>query len=251
MDQQNDEQLQKPLEFDEFVGTLAPDEPVEEEAKGKSVHCDYCDWKSNPKGKDHKRAIRGHIRTKHPAEFEELYGKKKSQVVNVEFLPPVVESVMEVMEPLNEDEMREKLLCDLDLLQAKFPSIPFNWDYSSSSSITQLKRKKNLFMRILNDSAGTEAVFKLLTIGCVGAERVTRSLGVADIDGYARDISNQREDIMPILKNLVDPGQLDIGHLSAEVRLIMIMGSTALERMEKNRILHNGSLNEKEDAEFV
>jgi len=42
------------------------------------------------------------------------------------------------------------------------------------------------------------------------------------------------------LKNMVDTGVLDVGHLSPELRLGMIMTSLAINRMEQNK-LQNGS----------
>jgi len=57
-----------------------------------------------------------------------------------------------------------------------------------------------------------------------------------DINGYAEDVKQNKEEIYPLLKSMVDTGVLDVGHLSPELRLGMIMTSLAINRMEVNKI---------------
>ena len=244
------------LDFNNLVNNLNEDEPAAAEDNilmpaSEQISCDFCKFVTNAKGKDHARAIRNHIRKKHPKEFAEVYGKeapKKEPKFNIEYASPALEEIKDFVEGNKDEEVREQLLNDLDLLQAKFSDkIVFKWDYSAGSSLQHLRRKKALFLRLLNDEAGVSACFKLLTIGCSGIERLTSSTGVADIGGFSGDISAQRDEIVPILKNLVDTGQISVASLSPEMRLMMIMSSTAIERLEKNRIARSTPLNEQEE----
>ena len=76
---------------------------------------------------------------------------------------------------------------------------------------------------------------------------------MADIEGYSSDIKDNKDEIYPILQNMVDSGTLDVSHLTPELRLGMIMASTLVGRLEKNRIIKNGNLNdsEEEGLEYV
>tara|TARA_R110000796_G_scaffold124106_1_gene238517 strand:+ start:167 stop:925 length:759 start_codon:yes stop_codon:yes gene_type:complete len=248
MEQTND------LDFHKLVSNLNEDDPISEDniTTSEQISCDFCKFVTNAKGKDHPRAIRNHIRKKHPVEFAEIFGKEvpkaKEPKFNIEYASPALEEIKDFVEGNKDDDVREQLLNDLDLLQAKFSDkIVFKWDYSAGSSLQHLRRKKALFLRLLNDEAGISACFKLLTIGCSGIERLTSSTGVADIGGFSSDISEQRDEIVPILKNLVDTGQISVASLSPEMRLMMIMSSTAIERLEKNRIARSVPLNEQEE----
>ena len=151
---------------------------------------------------------------------------------------------------MTKDEQREKLIGDLDILKIKFDTIPFNWNYNNNSSVAHLKRQKALFMRVLNDTAGTQAMFKLLVLSSKAVEKVCDISNVVDLDGYAQDVNNAEEEIYPILKNLVDTGVLSVSHLTPELRLGMIMGSLAISRIEKNKVQNKSFLEKEDDSEW-
>ena len=52
-----------------------------------------------------------------------------------------------------------------------------------------------------------------------GAETATHFLGLGDIQGYAADIAEQKEDFVTVLKEMVDTGVIESTQLSPEVRL--------------------------------
>lgn len=240
------EDLTKELKGDDY------EEPIDTSEEELGLKCDYCEWRTHPKAKDKKRGIRTHIKKKHKEIFEQIYGTSNDKS-NINICPPKIENLISDFETIGQDEdiRKEKLVGDLDILRIKFPDILFNWDYSPSSSIGHLKRQKSLFLRVLNDEAGTRAMFNLLVIGSKAVEKVTNLSGVANIDGYAEDVKANDEEIYPILKNMVDTGVLDIGHLSPELRLGMIMASLAISRLEQNKLGHSDFLVETQDADFV
>ena len=254
---ENDENDETIPTFEDLTKQLKGDEYDESESNEKieelGLKCDFCNWRTHPNAKDKKRGIRTHIKKKHKQKFKEIYGKSDENVSNINICQPNVENLISDLETLGDDEdiKKEKLVGDLDILRIKFPDIIFNWNYSPSSSINHLKRQKALFLRVLNDEAGTRAMFNLLVIGSKAVEKVSNLSGVANIDGYAEDVKANDDEIYPILKNMVDTGVLDIGHLSPELRLGMIMCSLAISRLEQNKLGHSDFLVETPDANFV
>ena len=251
---ENDENDENVPTFEDLTQQLKGDDyepPVEsvEQIEELGLKCPHCDWRTHPKAKDKKRGIRTHIKKKHREIFNETYGNPSE----IHICPPKIENLISDFETMGEDIdlKKEKLVGDLDLLRIKFPDIIFNWDYSPTSSIGHLKRQKSLFLRVLNDEAGTRAMMNLLVIGSKAIEKVSSVSGVANIDGYAEDVKANDEEIYPILKNMVDTGVLDIGHLSPELRLGMIMASLAINRLEQNKLGHSDFLVETQDADFV
>ena len=217
-------------------------ETEKQKQKHTPLYCPHCPWKTHRSAKNKTRGLKEHIRKTHP----ELYKKP-----DIHILPAKVSEVVDEVEmvSMDTDERRDKLIGDLDILRIKFPNIDFNFNYNPTSSITHLQRQKKLFLRVLNDSAGTDAVFNLLVISSKALEKIADTTSIADIEGYSDDVKLNRGEIYPILKNMVDTGVLDVGHLSPELRLGMLMTSIAISRMETNRIKKNHFLGEGEDAE--
>ena len=228
--------------FEDFTKELG-NEGVEEHTG--ALSCPYCDWHTHPNSKDKPRGLRNHIRQKHPDEFIIDYPSKKKEI---KIIPPKLEALVDDVYGIGKDEdlVRDKLVGDLDILRIKFPNISFSWSYNYDSSIAHLKRQKALFLRCLNDEAGCETVFNLLLISSKALEKIADVSNVVDLNGYAIDVKDNKEEIYPILKNMVDTGVLDVGHLSPELRLGMVMCSLAISRIETNKIQKKGGfLNEE------
>jgi len=220
------------------------------ETENVPLYCNICSWKTHKNSKDKQRGLDYHMKTKHP----ETKKKKKSndkKKSNIQLLPPKINEIIDDVEMIgdDEDDKRIKLIGDLDLLRVKFPKIEFTWKYNDNSSIKQLQRQKSLFLRLLNDSAGVSAVFNLLVLSSKAVEKVTDITNLGDLEGYADDVSKNRDEIYPILKDMVDTGQLDCSNLTSEVRLAMIMTSIGVQRLETNRVKKNHFLGEEEDVE--
>ena len=225
------------------------------------LKCHYCDWVGHANAKDKKRGLKNHMRkcSKNPKSDSELELESESpkpkpkKKMKVEILPPKVESLIDEVEMINltKDEKRDKLISDLDILKIKFDTIHFNWNYNNNSSVAHLQRQKSLFMRVLNDTAGTQAMFKLLVLGSRAIEKLGDISNVVDLEGYSGDVHSAEEEIYPILKNLVDTGVLSVSHLTPELRLGMVLGSLAISRIEKNKVKKKSFLEETEkDSEW-
>jgi len=208
--------------------------------------CDLCDWKPKKNCKDFKRALREHYKKAHPEYYEANFKTRKSKKTKINILQAVSDKVEEVKEHttnvgVSEEEQREQLIEDLNVLKVKFKDIDYDWVYNNNSSLELLKREKSMFMRILQDKVGTKAIFNLLIVGSKGAERVCDSLGLADLEGYSGDVKSSEDEILPILQEMVDTGLISSKALTPEIRLGMVMASLGVNRMEKNRVLRIGA----------
>ena len=256
-----DLEINKPLEnaIENNIKEIDVDNMVEEE--GKSLKCPYCDWKTHKNAKDKKRGLKNHIKKcqhnpKNISESGEIpiqqpKKTKRNLKVNIEKNNNQEDEIEEPVENDSEED-RIKLVNDLDILKVKFEAIRFHWNYNSNSSVGHLKRQKSLFLRMLNDEAGTQAMFKLLVVSSKAVEKVANFSNMLDLDGYAQDVNEAHEEIYPILKNLVDTGVISVGHLTPELRLGMVMCSLAINRIDKNKNKNSNFLPDasEQDAEW-
>ena len=236
------------------IKCVEPELVLEPEPEPEPLYCSFCDWKTHKNAKDKERGLKNHMKKcqfNPENEGKDLQIKKKK--VNIEILPPKVSAVVDEIEHIvsceSKEEQKDRLVGDLDILKIKFPNIPFSWNYNTNSSVEYLKRHKTLFLRVLNDEAGTRAMLKLLVLGSTAIEKVADISNVVDLDGYAGDVRDSEEEIYPILKNLVDTGVLSVGHLTPELRLGMIMASLAVARIEKNKT--KGNFLNQDDADII
>ena len=239
-------------DFDDFVKDLEPEIATDfdvtelNEQDGVPLKCPYCKWKTHSNAKDKKRGLKNHIKKcpHNPMnDSKEIPTQQieKKRTRNVKVNIEKIEKEISIEEELHidDEEKRLKLISDLDILKIKFDGVSFKWNYSNSSSVKHLTRQKALFLRVLNDSAGTEALMKLLVVSSSAIEKVANITNTVNLEGYALDVNNSRDEIYPILKNLVDTGVVSVEHLSPELRLGMIMISLAATRMDKNRMAKN------------
>lgn len=258
--EKNDEikQLDEKIEIENNIKDFDVDNLILED--GKPLECPHCSWKTHANSKDKKRGLRNHIKkcsnnpkninSNDSEEAPQQHKKKSKRSLKVNIDKNEKEKEEEIEEIYEDQEAeRLKLLNDLDILKVKFESIPFTWSYKPNSSINYLKRQKSLFLRMLNDEAGTQAMFKLLVISSKAVEKVADISNLINLDGYAKDVNEAHEEIYPILKNLVDTGVISVGHLTPELRLGMIMASLAINRMEKNRLMSSNFLQEASEQE--
>tara|TARA_R110002153_G_scaffold24866_1_gene78954 strand:+ start:42 stop:890 length:849 start_codon:yes stop_codon:yes gene_type:complete len=243
-----EEKLHKNFDIDNIV-----------EVEGQGLKCPYCSWKTHRNAKDKVRGLKNHIkkcnRCPENINFDKNLEQQKPKPkrdfkINIEKTEKKETEISVDQEvDLNNEENRLKLLSDLDILKIKFTGINFKWNYNNSSSFSVLSRQKALFLRVLNDEAGTEALLKLLVISSSGLEKVANITNVCNLKGYANDVADAREEIYPILKNLVDTGVISVEHLSPEMRLGMVMISLGINRVEKNRIESNSNFLAEQEME--
>ena len=54
------------------------------------------------------------------------------------------------------------------------------------------------------------------------------------LDGYTENVEEQKDDIIPILKEMIDLGEIDTSMLTPHLRLMIVMSSIGVKTMEKN-----------------
>jgi len=54
------------------------------------------------------------------------------------------------------------------------------------------------------------------------------------MDGYADNVDNMKSDIVPILKEMVDTGEIDTSMMTPQLRLMILMSSVAVKTIEQN-----------------
>ena len=225
-------------------------EEVEKKEDDNKYNCELCAWKPAEFCKDKERALKNHYKNKHPEYYRANFATrnrkstKTEKISIIENTNNVIEEVKQSVNPLSEEEQRLQLLQDLDCFKLKFKDLNYEWKYNNDSSLEFLKREKSLFLRIIQEEVGTRAIFNLLVVGAKSAERICDSLGVVDIDGYSGDVANNKDEILTILKDMVDSGLISATALTPEMRLAMIMVSLGVNRAEINKIEKGKSKND-------
>ena len=186
--------------------------------------CHICGYKPRASASNPKEALRKHMARYHANESTE-------QAVDA--------IVSDVLESSAKVEDCDKLYEDIQILKVKFPDIAYTPDIHPDSSYQALKRAKNTLVRLVNDRSGADAAFNIMLIGCRGAETATHFLGLGDIQGYAADVAEQKEDFVTVLKEMVDTGVIESTQLSPEVRLGLLLVQVGVQRMEHNRCAKN------------
>jgi len=227
--------------FDQFIENIK--EETEEtkiesnnlekiEDLGKEIKCEICGYKPRAHCKDPKKALENHINKHH--NIVNLEPKKQTLVETV----AEINNIEDIAIP--SDEIKKKLVEDIEILRHKFPDITYNPKYSyPESSVETLERIKNTYIRIISDKAGSTTAFNMLIMASRGLEKITDSFGVADLEGFSGDIMSKQEEIIPILKEMVDLGIIESSALTPEIKLLLVLGNIAVYRMETNRIQKN------------
>ena len=232
-----DEPFEVPTETENVELMIEP-EP-EPEQSNDNCECDICDWKPAEFVKDRERAKRNHYKNKHKEYYKDNFSTrktKKEKITIIENTANVVDEIRTSNPNITEEEQRQMLLQDLDLFKMKFKALDYDWKYTNESSLDLLKREKKLFLRMINDEVGTKAIFNLIVVAGKSAERITDSLGLVDIEGYSNDLKDNETEIISILKDMVDAGLISATALTPELRLMLILGSVCVNRLELNKI---------------
>ena len=143
--------------------TLPPD-PAEFE-------CTICGYRPRAGCTNPKEALRKHMQRYHKHSDTET----------------AVDAIVEdVLQNDSHEQECQKLLEDIEILQVKFPDLPYKPDIHPDSSYEKLKRTKNTLVRLISDRSGADAAFSVMLVGCRGAEMMCRITQVGDIDGRCR-----------------------------------------------------------------
>ena len=101
-------------------------------------------------------------------------------------------------------------------------------------NMSTLEEKKSLIMKIITQKNSDSIVFETLILASRTAERGLNYCKVEALDGYSDNLNESREDIIPILKEMIDLGEIDTTMMTPQLRLMIVMSSVAVKTIEKN-----------------
>jgi len=136
-------------------------------------------------------------------------------------------------EKLN-DEKKINMFNQLYVLKQKFPDNTSDIHIDKEMSLKILEEKKSLILQIITTKNSESVVFETLLLMARSGERGLNYFNVDALDGYADNIDSQKEDIIPILKEMVDLGEIDTSMMTPQLRLMIVMSSVAVKTMEQN-----------------
>lgn len=153
--------------------------------------------------------------------------RKKDKVIE--------EEVLTSKQTDEEDSKKQHLYNQLFCLKQKFPDNTSNIHIDPDMNLKTLEEKKNLILQIITSKNADRVVFQSLLLLCRSSERGLNYFDIDDLDGFSEEINNSEEDIIPILKELIDMGSIDTTFLTPELRLMVILGGAGVRTIEKNR----------------
>ena len=142
----------------------------------------------------------------------------------------------EHVEEINTEEIEKQktLYNSLYVLKQKFPENTDNIHIDPDMSYETLNQKKDLIMKIITDKHSHNLVFNTLLLGCRSVERGLNYFEVECLDGLADTTEDMKDDIVPILKEMVDLGEIDTSMLTPQLRLGILMSTAIVKTIEKN-----------------
>ena len=132
------------------------------------------------------------------------------------------------------DEKRINLYNQLFVLKQKFPDNTGEIIISKDMNVRTLEEKKSLILKIITQKNSENVVFETLLLCARTGERGMNYFNVNALDGYAENLNESKEDIIPVLKEMIDTGEIDTSMMTPQLRLMIIMSSVAVKTIEKN-----------------
>jgi len=163
------------------------------------------------------------------AHYNKLAQKKKRQNDKTEEEKKEIEKNNKL-----EDDKKSQLYNQLFVLKEKFADHTENIHISKDMNIKTLEEKKDLIVKIITEKHSHSVVFESLLLLCRTGERTLDYFDVDVLDGYAQNVEEAKEDIIPVLREMIDLGEIDTSMLTPQLRLAVIMSSVAVKTMEKN-----------------
>jgi len=216
--------------------------PAFAEKEEETLKCPYCEWVPRAHAKDKQKAIKNHIKREHPEKLNTFFNDEKKKKVKISDTITEIENASQVEMTdmyLDEDTIKQKLVEDLDVLRHKFPDI-YKCSYSyPESTIEHLTRCKNTYTRLINDKLTTRLAMNCLVALAKGGERVSDSLGVCDLDGFAGNIQENSEELSEIIQELIDSQVIDMGVIGAPEKLGLCLLNIGIKTAEQNKVAKN------------
>ena len=135
---------------------------------------------------------------------------------------------------IEETKKINNLYNQLFVLKKKFPEHLDDIHINKEMNINTLNEKKDLIMKIITQKNSDAIIFETLLLGCRTIERGLNYAEIEALDGYAENVDEARDDIIPILKEMIDLGEIDTSMLTPQLRLMIVMSSVAVKTFEKN-----------------
>tara|TARA_R110002126_G_scaffold211779_2_gene358271 strand:+ start:807 stop:1568 length:762 start_codon:yes stop_codon:yes gene_type:complete len=133
-----------------------------------------------------------------------------------------------------DEEKQSHLYNQLFVLKQKFPDNTENIIIEKDMNIKTLESKKDLIVKIISDKHSHNVIFESLLLLCRTGERTMDYFDLDMLDGYADNVDNHKDDIVPILREMIDLGEIDTSMLTPHLRLAVILSSVAVKTIEKN-----------------
>lgn len=139
----------------------------------------------------------------------------------------------EISEKVN-NEARNNLYNQLFVLKNKFPEGTKNIHIDPEMSVAVLEEKKALILQMITNKNADRVVFQSLLLLSRTAERGLNYVDIDLLDGYSQEVESSEADILPILKEMIDMGEIDTSFLTPQLRLMVVMSGCAVRTLEKN-----------------
>lgn len=163
------------------------------------------------------------------AHYNKLAGRSKRKSDKV-----IEENMKNEEEEKLEEEQKTNLYNQLFVLKQKFPDNTGEIHIDKEMSIKTLESKKSLILQIITQKNSENVVFETLLLMARTGERGINYFGMDALDGFADNLSESKQDIIPILKEMVDLGEIDTSCMTPQLRLMIIMASVGVKTIEKN-----------------
>lgn len=163
------------------------------------------------------------------AHYNKLAGRSKRKNDKVEEINKKNEE-----EDRLENEKKVNMYNQLFVLKQKFPDNTGEIHIDKDMSLKVLEEKKSLILQIITTKNSENVVFETLLLCCRSGERGLNYFGVEALDGYADNVDGMKSDIIPILKEMVDTGEIDTSMMTPQLRLMILMSSVAVKTIEQN-----------------
>lgn len=144
------------------------------------------------------------------------------------------ENISEEETSKQEIEKQTHLYNQLFVLKQKFPENTENIIIDPCMSLNALSQKKDLIMKVITDKHSHSVVFETLLLGCRSIERTANYFDQDFLDGFADETSMMKDDIIPILQEMVSLGEIDTSMLTPQLRLAIVMSSVVVKTIERN-----------------
>ena len=163
------------------------------------------------------------------AHYNKLAGRSKRKNDKV-----IEENIKNEEEEKLEEEQKTNLYNQLFVLKQKFPDNTGEIHIDKEMSIKTLESKKSLILQIITQKNSENVVFETLLLMARTGERGINYFGIDALDGYAENLNESKQDIIPILKEMVDLGEIDTSCMTPQLRLMIVMASVGVKTIEKN-----------------